>query len=107
MPPKKLSPRALRRERDRVTVKLARNVERLYRVSPGGAPDHPIPLQAASQVETHATANPCPLCQGLLRLDDHSAETIKGSRLRVAHVSCASCGARRALYFRIGSELAS
>lgn len=107
MAAKKPSARAARRARDRATVKYARDVERLYRLGPGGAPERPIALAAASQVESHATGVPCPLCQGLLRIDDHSAETIEGSRLRVAHLRCTSCGVRRALYFRLGRELAN
>jgi hypothetical protein len=104
MPPKKLSNRAARRERDRTTVKFARDVERLYRLDPGGSPERPIQLEAASQLDSHATARPCPLCQGTLRLDDHTAETIEGARLRVAHLSCTSCHVRRTLYFQLPTK---
>ena len=48
-----------------------------------------------------ATAQPCPLCAGSLRLDEHAAETIAGERLRVARVICTSCGIARAIYFRL------
>jgi hypothetical protein len=105
--PKKLSGRALRRETIRRSAKLARDLERLARLSPGGAPDRPIELASASQVEVHARSMPCPICQGEVRVDEHVAETIEGARLRVAAVTCSICGASRRVYFRLGTALPS
>jgi uncharacterized protein YbaR (Trm112 family) len=54
---------------------------------------------------------PCPVCQGELRVDEHTAETVKlaaaapsggaAVRLRVAAVACTRCGRRRKLYFQL------
>jgi hypothetical protein len=52
-------------------------------------------------VETRAVAKPCPLCEGALKLDAHTAEIVEGVRLRVASVSCTLCGTRRSIYFRL------
>jgi hypothetical protein len=92
--------RALARQDPR----FAREAERLARLSPGGAPGHPIVLASASQVEVHAEGMLCPVCQGEQRVEDHTAETIGGARLRVAAVFCKHCGFRRRVYFRLKSS---
>jgi hypothetical protein len=105
--PKKPSPRALRRELERTVAKLADARERLARLEPGGTPDHPIDVTSSSQVEVRARAMRCPRCDVTVQLDEHTAETVAGQRLRVARTRCAQCGARRAVYFRLGSGLPS
>ena len=102
---RKPSPRTIRRARARVHEGLVSDLERLARLAPGGAPDRPIDVEAPSQVEPIAQATPCPLCRGALRLVDHAAETHEGVRLRVAHLSCTSCGIDRALYFQLARSL--
>jgi hypothetical protein len=57
---------------------------------------------------------PCAACgaQGL-RVDEHVAVTLPGEgseparRLRLVHVRCPRCGARREVFFRIGTVLPS
>jgi hypothetical protein len=93
--------RALRRARGRAHEKLVRDLERLARLEPGGAPDHPIDVVSPAQVDVMAEARPCPLCQGSLRLLEHTAATVDGVRLRVAHLACTACGVRRQMYFRL------
>ncbi|EYF06627.1 hypothetical protein [Chondromyces apiculatus] len=105
MAKKKLSARAARRAGDRETVKLAQDLERLWKLGPGGTPERPIVLASASQVEVTARGTRCPLCQGELRVEEHAAETVAGSRLRVAHVRCVACGSRRAIWFRLATEM--
>jgi hypothetical protein len=78
-----------------------RDLERLAQHAPGGAPDRAIEVDTPPLVDVMAVARPCPLCAGSLRLDEHTAETIDGERLRVAHVTCTSCGIARAIYFRL------
>jgi cytosine/adenosine deaminase-related metal-dependent hydrolase len=78
-----------------------RDLERLARLAPGGAPERAIAVDTPPLVDLTAVARPCPLCAGSLRLDEHAAETIDGARLRVAHVTCTSCGIARAIYFRL------
>jgi hypothetical protein len=102
-----MRPRAERRALARANAKLARDLERLALLAPGGAPDHPIELESASQVEVHAEATPCPICEGALRVEEHVANTIGTARLRVAKVVCTHCGARRSIYFRLGTSLPS
>jgi len=102
MAKKKLSARASRRELDRQTTKLARDLDRLAAIAPGGAPDRPIDLESASQVEVHAQSMPCPRCQGEVRIEDHTAATVGADRLRIARVVCKTCRAARSIYFRLG-----
>lgn len=52
-------------------------------------------------VDVMATATPCPLCGGGVRLDEHAAETIDDRRLRVARVTCTTCGIAREIYFTL------
>lgn len=101
MAKRKPSARAVRREQDRAAEKLTRDLERLARIEPGGAPDRPIALDSASQVEVAAAAIPCPRCRGEVRVEEHAAEVVGGARLRVARVVCPMCRARRSLYFRL------
>ncbi len=107
MPPKKLSNHAAHRALGRQHDKLARDLERLARLEPGGAPARPIEVVSPALVEVHVRGTPCPICAGELRLEDHLAETIGGLRLRVARVACATCGRRRAIYFKVTSALPS
>jgi hypothetical protein len=104
MAKKKLSARAVRRERDREAGKLTRDLERLALLEPGGSPARAIELASASQVEVAARAIPCPRCRGELRVEEHTAETVESLRLRVARVACIECRARRSLYFRLGGD---
>jgi len=90
-----------RRQRARDAAKGVRDRERLARLSPGGAPERPIVVPSASVVETHARAATCPLCEGPLRVDEHTAETVSGVALRAAHVTCTRCGAARQIWFRL------
>ena len=78
-----------------------RDLDRLARRAPGGAPDRPIEVDSPPVIDVMAEARPCPLCEGRLRLVEHAAETIAGQRLRVARVTCTSCGIAREIYFRL------
>jgi hypothetical protein len=80
---------------------LVRDLERLARIEPGGSPAKPIGIDTPVLVDIRAVAKPCPLCQGSLKLEEHSADEIDGTRLRVAGVVCTSCGVRRSIYFRL------
>jgi hypothetical protein len=93
--------RAERRARAQAQEKLAREVERLARLAPGGSPEHPLVVDSPAVVDLRAVANPCPLCGGSLKLEQHAAQTFGETRLRVASVVCAVCGTRRAIYFRL------
>jgi len=102
LPPLKPPRRATRRAAQRQHV---RDLDRLARLAPGGAPDRPIEVDTPAVVDVMAEARRCPLCDGPLHLVQHTAETIDGERLRVAHVKCASCGVPRAIYFRLQAPL--
>ena len=97
-PPRRAS-RGLARRRH------VRDLERLAGLAPGGAPDRPIEIDTPAVVDVMAEARRCPLCEGTLHLQQHTAETIAGDRLRVAHVKCASCGIARAFYFRLTARV--
>jgi ribosomal protein S27AE len=100
---KKVRARAARRQLERQAEKLSRARERLADLEAGGSAERPIEITSASQVEVEARARRCPRCDGELRVDEHGAETIGNSRLRVARVSCPRCGAQRAIYFRLSA----
>jgi hypothetical protein len=99
--PKRKRERSDRRARARAHEQLVRDLDRLARLEPGGAPDRPIAIDTPAVVDLRAVAKPCPLCGGSLKVEAHTAEVIDGARLRVANVACTQCGARRAIYFRL------
>jgi hypothetical protein len=101
MAARKLSARASRREQARALERLATQREKLARLEPGGAPERPVVVESASQVEVHARSLQCLRCDGSYRVDQHLAETLGGERLRVVRLVCLACGARRSVYFRI------
>ncbi len=107
MPRRPRSPRAARRARERETKKIRDDLERLARLEAGGAPDHPIEITSSAQVDARTEATPCPLCEGRLHLDEHAAETVDGTRLRVARCRCVECGTPRELYFHLRPALQS
>lgn len=100
---KKRPERTERRARERAARQLVRD----RRGEPGGAPDRPIVVPASPVVDVRARALRCPLCGGAYRLDDHTASTEGGVALRIAHVTCQTCGVRRQIWFRISSPLPS
>jgi hypothetical protein len=107
MAKKRASPRNERRAAERDAEKLARDREKLARLLAGGAPERPIDVESASQIEPHAVAMRCLRCDGAHRLVEHAAETVDGARLRVARMACVRCGTARAVWFRIAVRLPS
>ena len=99
--------RTERREAERKAVKLAKARVKLATLEPGGAADRPIDVTSASVVEPHAEGMPCPACGESVRVEEHVAVTIAERALRVARVRCKRCGARRDVYFRLGTVLPS
>ena len=97
--------RTVRREEDKATSKLAKDLERLWRIEPGATAARAIPLASSSEVEVRARGLRCPVCQGEVRLLAHTAETIEGARLRVAAVECSVCRRGRSLYFRLAGAV--
>jgi hypothetical protein len=93
--------RSERRANDRAQVKIGKDLERLWKLGPGGAPERPIAITSPSEVEALARSTRCPICQGELRVEEHAAETLASTRLRVAHVACVICRARRSIYFQL------
>jgi hypothetical protein len=104
---KKTRARTERRERERAQEKLSRDREKLARLEAGGAPDRPIELGSASQVEVHARSLPCTRCGSEPRVDEHLARVVGDQRLRLVHLVCPACGARRDVWFRLSSALPS
>jgi hypothetical protein len=101
----KRRPRTARRERERAARKLVRDRDRLASLEEGGAPERPIEVDSASVIPGRARSRPCPLCGGALQLDEETAESVEGRRLRCAHMTCRQCGIGREIWFRIGSPL--
>lgn len=99
--------RTLRRAEQRKKEKLREDLERLAHLDEGGTPTHPIEISSPVQVDARTEATPCPLCAGRLQLDEHTAETVDGARLRVARCHCIECGTRREIYFHLRNPLQS
>lgn len=93
--------RSERRAVDREVKKQLEARERVGRLSPGGAPERPIEVATASLVEPMARASRCVRCDAEVRLEEHAVRSVEGRSLRVARVSCPSCGATREIYFAI------
>jgi hypothetical protein len=103
--PKKPRPRTQRRQEERSLLKQAHDRERLARLEPGGSAERPIPLESASQVEAHARSMPCVRCGGDLRVEEHAVRIIGAQSLRLVHLSCPACGAKREVWFRLAPAL--
>lgn len=97
----------MRRAEDKAQSRLARDLEKLWQLSPGATPARPLVVESPSEVEVRAASVPCPICRSELRVEEHTAETIEGRRLRVARVVCSFCRSKRAVYFQLASSLAS
>ncbi len=95
--------RSDRRAEERAREKLARDVEKLWALGPGGSAQRPLAITSPAEVEVIARSTRCPLCEGELRVDEHAAEVIGKARLRVARVTCLVCRAPRAIYFELAS----
>jgi len=87
---------------------LARKREKLYEarsklalLEPGGSPERPLELVSSSLVEVRAEAEPCLRCGESARCEEHTALATGHGVLRVAHLRCPRCAAKRLLYFRI------
>lgn len=83
--------------------KLSRDLERLWLAGPGGSAERAIEVVSPSEVEVKAKSLPCPICRGELRIEEHTAETAGGLRVRVARGVCTVCRAPRAIYFRLAA----
>jgi len=94
-------PRRKQREQERALRKEVRRTERLAGEMPGGSPEQPIDVAAASVVEGKARATPCIQCGGDLELrGDRATSTARGV-LREVGLACRRCHAPRTLWFRI------
>ncbi len=91
----------MRRAEERARSKLSRDLERLFQIGPGGSPERPLAIVSPSEVEVQARSIPCPICDGELKVEEHTAETVGTARLRVAKVVCTVCRAPRAIYFQL------
>lgn len=98
-------PRAQRRAEGRRDAKAVKDRERLAPLEPGGTPERPIEVTTAALVEPKARSLPCPVCHESVRVADHTAETIAGDPLRLAHVACPMCGHARIVYFVVRPPL--
>ena len=96
-----LTRRGVRRQRAREAEALARDLEHLERVAPGGTPHRPLEVESAAQVDVIAGQRPCPRCRVARRLEQHVARTVDGEPLRAALLSCPRCARRTELWFRL------
>ncbi len=97
--------RTLLRAADRAQQKLAGDLEKLALLAPGGSPERALPITSPSEVEVHARATRCPICEGELDVEEHAAATVAGLRVRVARVVCKVCRRRRAIYFTLAGSM--
>jgi hypothetical protein len=90
--------RTERRRLENAARKLVREREKLARLEIGGAPDRPMEVVSSSVIPVRARAQPCPQCQGALKILDERAES---AELRAVDTECQRCHVRRVLWFRI------
>ena len=107
MSTKKPRARTARREAERDAQKLADARTRLAFLEPGGAPERPIDVTSASQVEPRVESLSCPRCEGRLRVDEHRAGSVHGELLREVIAKCRACGAARTVWMRVRPPLLS
>lgn len=99
--------RTLRRDLERIEHKLGLSRRKLIALEPGGSPERPIVVESAAVVERRAESVPCPDCEGSMRASEHDAITHQDVLLRKVSLTCRSCGAALALFFRIAVPLAN
>ena len=102
--PRPPPPRRARREQDRALRKEVRRVEELAAELPGGTPERPIDVAAASVVEVKARAIPCPQCGGELQVEGDRAEPTPRGLLRALALACRVCHAPRTIWFRVATS---
>jgi hypothetical protein len=95
----KKRPRTLRRELERERNKLAKVRESLAALEPGGAPERPIEVESASQVEPHTRSMHCPICEDSYRVLDHEVATGPHGMLRVVTAQSPQCGRTTKIWF--------
>jgi hypothetical protein len=97
--------RTARREADRGAKKDRGLIDRLQALERGGAPDRPIELVSASEVEPDAMSRACPYCGGEPRLVEHTVSEHGGRRIRVAALQCKICHSAYRRYYALGPLL--
>lgn len=97
--------RTVRREAERDARKLADAKEKLAALEQGGAPDRPIRVDSASQIELRVESMRCARCEGELRVHEHVARVVLGHSLRMVDARCKRCGTRREVWLVIASDL--
>jgi hypothetical protein len=96
-------PRSERRAQERALRKTVRQTEQLAAQLPGGAPERPIDVGAASVVEVKARATPCPQCGGELQITGDRADATPRGLLREIALACRLCHTPRTIWFRIAT----
>ncbi len=71
----------------------------------GGSEDRPIEVTSASVIEPQARSMPCVVCGSEVRVGEHTAENIKGHRVRRVNVKCVQCGVTRDVFFQVSHTL--
>jgi hypothetical protein len=99
---KKKRPRTEARERLRAQQKIVRDREKLAALE--NSRERPIEVSSSSVIPVRARGLPCHQCGGGVQLAEERAES---AELRAVDVQCQRCGARRVLWFRIGTPLAN
>jgi hypothetical protein len=102
--PRPPRPRRQQREQQRALRKTVRQLERLAAEMPGGSPERPIDVAAASVVETKARAIPCVQCDAIeMELRGERATSTARGVLRELAMVCRQCHAARAVWFRVAT----
>lgn len=81
--------------------KLSADLDKLFSLGPGGSPATALTVPTTALVEPSATAFPCPLCLGKLRMVDHDVDRDTADLLRIARCQCVECNTPRNMWFRI------
>lgn len=99
---KKKRERTARRENERDLDKLTDARMKLAALEVGGAPERPMDVDSASQIEGRAEALLCFRCEHPLKIEEHRAlhHPSSGS-VRELALRCPTCGTKRNAYYRV------
>lgn len=100
---KKKRERTVRRELVRASDKLAEARIKLAALEPGGAPDRPLIVDSASQIEGRAASLPCLRCESTTKVHEHRALHGSAGTIRELELACPRCGTRRLVYYQVAT----
>jgi hypothetical protein len=96
----------IRRARDVAGEQQHRqDIAQLLADRPGGAPDRPLRVASAAEIEPRAQREPCPWCAGNLHVAAHEVQEHQPELLRRVTSKCGTCGRTLVTWFHVDTPL--